>query len=169
MRAAIEAFPKYFVALERLGNEYVRLKYYEAAVILFNNALEVNSRAYRSWYGLAYSAYSLNQFDAASTAIEKSLEIFQGSAEAFLLSGILKRQNKQFADAEKHLLKAKELAKDSMPMVFWYLGLLYGNDLKRYGDAAKELKLFLKAQPNTRDKEKIEQLINDYEAKAKSK
>ncbi len=166
--AAIEAFPKYFAAIERLGNEYVRLKQFEAAQILYSNALEVNPRSYRSWYGLAYSSYSLNQFEMASGAIEKALEIYQGSPEAFLMSGILKRQYKKFGEAEKHLLKAKELAKESMPMVHWHLALLYGYDLKRYDDAAKELKLFLKAEPNARDKEKIEALIKEYEEKAKS-
>ena len=169
LKAAIEAFPKYFAALERLGNEYVRLKYFDAAQYLLSAAIEVNPRSYRSWYGLAYSFYSLNKFDDASAAIEKSLEIYQGSAEIFLLSGILKRQNKKFDLAEKHLLKAKELAKDAMPIVHWYLGLLYGNDLKQYANAAKELKLFLKAQPNARDKEKIELIIKEYEEKAKSK
>ena len=166
--AAIEAFPKYYAALDRLGNEYVRLKYFEAAQILFAAAVEVNTRSYRGWYGLAYSLYSLNNFNGATIAIQKSLEIYQGSAAIFLLSGILMRQNKKFDEAEKHLLKAKELAKDTMPMVHWYLGLLYGSDLKRYSDAAKELKLYLKAQSNLRDKEKIEQLIKDYEEKAKA-
>lgn len=169
LKAAIEVFPKYFAALERLGNEYIRLKYFDAAQYLLSAAIEVNPRSYRSWYGLAYSFYSLNKFDEASTSIEKSLEIYQGSAETFLLSGILKRQSKKFDLAEKHLLKAKELAKDTMPIVHWYLGLLYGNDMKQYGNAAKELKLFLKAQPSTRDKEKIELIIKEYEEKAKSK
>lgn len=168
LKAAIEKFPRYFAALERLGNEYVRLRYFEAAQYLFAAAVEVNPRGYRSWFGLAYSAYSLNKFAEATIAIQKSLELYQGSAEAFLLSGILMRYNKKFTEAEKHLLKAKELAKDTMPLVHWHLALLYGNDLKRYGDAAKELKLFLKAQPNAKDKEKIEQLIKDFEERAKA-
>lgn len=168
LKAAIEAFPKYFAALERLGNEYLRLKYFEAAQILLSAAIEVNPRSYRSWYGLAFAFYSQNKFAEAAFAIKKAIEIYAGSPAAYLLSGILKRQNKQFEEAEKDLLKAKELAREAMPMVHWYLGLLYGNDLKKYGDAAKELKLFLKAQPNARDKEKIEQLIKDFEEKAKA-
>ncbi len=167
LKAAIDAFPKYFAALERLGNEYVRLKYYDAAQYLFSAALEVNPRGYRSWYGLAYAYHSLNKFNDASFAIEKSIEIFQGSAEAYLLSGILKRMSKKFEDAEKHLLKAKELSKESMSAVHFQLALLYGNDMKRYADAAKELKLYLKAEPDAQDKEKIESLIKTYEEKAK--
>lgn len=168
LKSAIEVFPKYFNALERLGNEYVRLKYYDAARYIFSAALEVNPRGYRSWYGLAYANYSLNKFEDASFAIDKSIEIFQGLADAYLLSGILKRMAKKFEDAEKHLLKAKELAKEAMPTVHFQLALLYGNDMKRYADAAKELKLYLKANPDAPDKEKVESLIKTYEEKAKS-
>lgn len=166
LKAAIEAFPKYFLALERLGNEYVRLKHYDAAQYLFSAAIEVNPRAYRSWYGLAYSYYSLNKFDDALFAVEKSLEIYQGSPETYLLAGILKRQKKKYEDAEKQMLKAKDLAKDSLPIVHWHLALLYGNDLKRYSDAAKELKLYLKGQTDLLEKEKIETLIKKFEEMA---
>lgn len=168
LKAAIEAFPKYFVALERLGNEYVRLKYYEAAQYLFSAAVEVNPRGYRSWYGLAYSYYSLNKFEDALFAVEKAIEVYQGSPETFLLAGILNRQKKKFGDAEKQMLKAKELARDSLPMVHWHLSLLYGNDLKRYADAAKELKLYLKSNPDNVDKAKIEMLIKTFEEKAQA-
>lgn len=164
--AAVEAFPKYFHALERLGNEYVRLKKYEAAVILLNNAIAVNPRSFRSWYGLAFSLNSLNRSDEALTAAQKSLELYADSAEASLLAGVLLKQSKKFDEAEKHLVKAKTLAKTSMPIVHWHLALLYGNDLKRYTEAANELKLFLKAEPNAKDAEKIKSLIKEFEAKA---
>jgi tetratricopeptide (TPR) repeat protein len=166
LKAAIEAFPKYFQALERLGNEYVRLKYYEAAAMLLKAATDVNPRSFRSWYGFAFSLNSLNQDDQALAAVQKALEIYPDSAEALLLSGVLLKQNKKFEEAEKNLVKAKTQAKNKMPMVHWYLGLLYGNDLKRYGDAARELKLFLKTQPDTKDAEKIKALIKDFEDKA---
>ncbi|MGC2236421.1 MAG: tetratricopeptide repeat protein [Pyrinomonadaceae bacterium] len=171
LKLAIEAFPNYYLALERLGTEYVKKgsagnQYYEAAQILLSKATEVNPRAYRSWFGLAYSLYSLNQTAAALTAAQKTLEIYPNSTEALLLSGVLLRQSKKFDEAEKQLLKAKEVSNDSVPMIHWHLALLYGNDLKRYGDAAKEWKLFLKAQPDTKDAEKIKEKIKELETKA---
>ncbi|HEY0426459.1 MAG TPA: tetratricopeptide repeat protein [Pyrinomonadaceae bacterium] len=173
LKAAIDAFPEYYNALERLGNEYLTLgnenkqiKYYEAAMILLKKATTVNPRSFRSWYGLAFSLNSLNQSEEALTAVQKALELYSDSVEALLLSGVLLKQNKKYEDAEKNLLKAKELSKDSQPMIHWHLALLYGNNLKRYADAAKELKLFLKAQPNTKDAEKIKALIKDFEEKA---
>jgi tetratricopeptide (TPR) repeat protein len=167
LKAAITAFPKYYYALERLGNEYIGLKYYEAAAILLKEATNINPRSYRGWYGLAYSLNSLKQSSDALDAVQKALEIFPDSAEALLLSGVLMRQNKKFADAEKNLLRAKEVTKVKMPMIHWYLGLLYEYDLKRYDDAARELKLFLKAQPESKDAENIKLKIKQLEEKAK--
>lgn len=167
--AAIDIFPKYFAALERLGNEYIALKQYKAAQVLFSNALEVNPRGYRSWHGLAHSAYSLNDYELAAGAIQKSLEIYADSPDALLLSGILKRIYKKYDESEKQLLKAKQLtdaAKIVNPMIHLHLALLYGNDLKRYANAAKELKLYLKSSPNLQNKEEYEKLIKTFEEKA---
>lgn len=175
LNAAIEKFPKYFQALERLGSEYVRVgsengqsKYYEAAMILLKNAIDVNARSFRSWYGYAFSLNALNQADEALKSVRKALEIYSESPEALLLSGVLLRQAKKFDEAEKNLLKAKELAKNRLPDVHWHLALLYGNDLKRYSDAAKELKLYLKAQPENVNAENAKKLIATFEEKAKT-
>ena len=54
-------------------------------------------------------------------------------------------------------------------VVNWELALLYGRDMKRYADAAKELKLFLKESPDAKDAAAIKKLIDEYEAKAANK
>lgn len=166
LKTAIEEFPRYFAALERLGTEYVRLNHFEAAQILLTLAVEVNPRAYRSWYGLAYSLYSLNKSGEAMTAAQKALELYPNSVEALVLNGVLLRHNKRFAEAEKLLLKANDLTKGANAQIHWQLALIYGNDLKRYSDAAKELKLFLKMQPDAKNAENIKKLIEDFEKKA---
>lgn len=169
LKSAIEAFPKYFYALERLGTEYVRLKHYQAAEILLKAALEVNPRSFRSWYGLAYTLNAVNRDAESLTSVQKALEIYADSPDALLLSGILLKQTKKFDEAEKNLVKAKEIAKNTMPIVHWHLALLYGNDLQRYAEAASELKTFLKIQPNSKDAENIKSLIKTFEEKATKK
>lgn len=171
LRAALEIFPDYFAALERLGKEYIQKgaagkHYYEAAQILLTKAVTVNPRGYDSWYGLAYSLYSLSKYDEASAAIKKAVEIYPTWSEALLLSGVLLRQEKKFEEAEKQFLKAKENARVTIPEIHWQLALLYGNDMKRYSDAAKELKLFLKAQPDSKNAEQIKKKIAEFEAEA---
>ena len=168
LRAAIEVFPKYYAALERLGVEYVKIKQFQASATLLQIAVEVNPRSYRSWFGLAYSLNSLEYHDEALIAVNKAIDLYAGSTESLLLAGVIHKAKKQFPEAEKQLLKAKELSKDTLPMANFYLALIYGNEMKRYADAARELKLFLKKQPDSKDAEKIKQLIITYEEKAKA-
>lgn len=167
LKAAIEAFPKYFAALERFGMECIKIKQYPVSVTLLQIAVEVNPRSYRSWYGLAYSLNSLNYYDEALTAVKKALELYGGSTEALLLAGVVYKSKKQFPDSEKHLLKAKELSKDEMLMVNWHLALLY-KEMKKFIDAARELKAYLKKQPDSKDAEMIKKLIAEFEEKAKA-
>jgi tetratricopeptide (TPR) repeat protein len=169
LRQAIEIFPKYFAALDRLGTEYINLaspEAFQAAEVLLRVAVEVQPRAYETWYGLAYSRYSLKNFADALTAVQKAIELNANSAKSMFLSGVLMKKTKKFAEAEKQLLKAKELSKDTIARVHWELATLYGNEMNRYSDAAKELRLFLKAQPGSKDAENIKKLIADFEAKA---
>ena len=158
--------------LQRLGTEYVRVgkpETYQAAEILLTVAVEVNSRSYKSWYALGYSQYALGKYPEALTAVQKAIELNAYLPDAVFLYGALMRRTGKLVDAEKQLLKAKELSKDTIPRVHWELALLYGNDLKRYADAAAELKRFLKAQPSAKDVENIKTLIAEFEAKAKTK
>ena len=166
LKQALEIFPKYYAALSRLGTEYVKHSHFEAAAILLALATEVNPDSYSSWYGLAYAKYSLNRLEGASTAIAKALTVSPASIEALILSGSIMRSTGKFKEAEAQLLKAKELSKDGSPRVHWELALLYGNDLKRYADAASELRIFLKMQPDSKDSERINKLIADFDQKA---
>jgi hypothetical protein len=172
LRAALAIFPTYFHALERLAAEYIALarpEGYEAAEYLLAIAVEVNPRAYKSWYGLAYARYSRAKYAEALPAIQKAVELNSYSPNALSLYGVLLRHAGKFAEAEKQLLKAKETARDTMPQVHWELALLYGNDMERYADAAKQLKLFLKARPEAKDADKIRKLIEEFESKAPKK
>ena len=164
LRSAIEAFPKYFLALDRLGNEYVRLKHFGAAEVLLSVASDINPKSFRTWYGLAYARHSLGLFPDAIAAAEKALALDAGNANSLYVLGSSQRHLKKYEAAEKTLAKAKDLPGYS-PLVHWELALLYGNNLKRYGAAANELKAFLKAQPETKDAELIKQLITDFESK----
>jgi len=170
LRRALEIFPKYYDALERLGTEYLRMdnpNANKAAEILLSVAVEVNPKGDKSWYGLAFARYSLKQYPTALAAIERTVQLQPQYPQYVFMHGTILRQNKKYAEAEKHLLKSIELSNDQIPRAHWELALLYGNNLKRYADAAKELKLFLHAQPGARDAESIKKLIADFELKAK--
>jgi len=167
LKAAIEAFPKYYAALSRLGSEYVRLQHFQAARVLLALAVEVNPRGQRAWYGLAYALNSLDQLDDALVAAQKAVELYDKSAESLLLYGVLLRRKKQYDEAAKQMQRAIDSAGGSLATAHMQLALLYSNDMKRYRDAAKQLRLYLKAQPKATDVENIKKLITELEAKAK--
>lgn len=168
LKAALEIFPKYFRALDRLGKEYMDEGYYEPAAILLNLATDVNARSYSTWHALGHSLYNLKRYEEALKAVDKSLEINTADPSVVLLSGVLLRYNKRYEEAEKQLLKAKELARDRAPQIHLELALLYSNNLKRYADAAKELRIYLKAEKNVKDPEQIKKTIAELEAKAQT-
>lgn len=172
LKSAIEIFPKYYYALERLGIEYVQMgkpESYEAAAILLGLAVEVNPRGFRSHFNLAYSRYMLKAYSEGLAAAKKAVEINGESPEAVALEGTLLRLTKNTVEAEKRLLRAIDLSRDTMPQVHYQLALLYGNDMKRYRDAAKELRLYLKGEPKAADAAGINEAIIKFEAKAAEK
>ncbi len=168
LKAALEIFPKYFMALETLGAEYVKAGHFEAARVLLTIAVDVNPRAHKSWYALAMVHAAQNNLADAVGSIKKAVEINSAAPESLHLAGSLLRQSKEYPEAEKHLIKARDLSNDSMPDVHWELALLYANGLKRYKDAARELKLYLKARPDDPKADQVRKLIIEFEEKART-
>lgn len=168
IKRSIELFPEYYVALDRLGNEYIMRKHYLAAAILLTQAVKVNQRAASSYYSLGYSLYNLNRKRDAVESLKRAVDLNASSINAPILLGRTLREVGKYNEAEQHLRRAKELAKGTAPEVHWQLALLYGNNLKRYTEAAAELELFLKAQPESRDTDSIRKLIATFRDRARN-
>lgn len=158
LKRAIELFPTYFDALELLGTEYVKDHEFDAAIPLLTKAIEVNGRAYPSLYALSIAQYNLKQVPLAIESIRRALTLNQKSSAANLWLGMLLRQTDKLDEAETYLRQADHLAASKLPDAHWQLALLF-NQLKRYKEAADELDLFLKVQPDSKDTELIKKLI----------
>jgi tetratricopeptide (TPR) repeat protein len=165
LKSALEIYPDYYLALERLGTEYVRQEKYEMANPVLTKAIDVNPRGYQSLYSLGVAKYHLKEKPAALELLTRALAVSPNSVNAHLWLGIILRQSGRFAEAETHLKRADALGNNKVAEAHWQLALLY-NQLKRYRDAADQLELFLKAQPDSRDTEKIKELIKQLREKA---
>ncbi len=168
LQNAIKLFPTYYLALERLGREYINQQKYENARDSFAKAVAVNARSFNGWYGLGYASYALRQSEAAVEAAEKAVALNSNSVDAVLFLGISKRQAKRYEEAEKSLKHANKLAKGKSPDVHWNLALLYAHNLKRYKDAATELELYLVAKPDDPNVANIRKLIKQFREKPSS-
>ena len=167
LRAAIESFPNYYMAIEVLGLEYINARHFEAAEILLRKAVEINPKSYKGWYGIAVALQSRNLDAEALKAAKSALELYPGSVDAMLLTGTLLRQTGDYKGSETILTNAKKSSKDPNPEILWQLALLYGNNLHKYKEAADELENFLKYMPKDKDPEKIKQLIKTLRDKSK--
>lgn len=158
LKKAVEIFPSYFAALELLGMEYVKQQEYEPAIDVLTKAVEVNRRAYQSLYGLSVAQQSLKQLPQAVESMRRAITLNPASVNANLWMGMLLRQSARLDEAETYLKQADKLAESKSADAHWQLALLF-NDLKRYREAADELELFLKVQPDSKDTELIKKLI----------
>jgi tetratricopeptide (TPR) repeat protein len=158
LKSAIDIFPQYFDALELLGTEEVKDREYDAAIPVLTKALEVNSRAYASCFALGVAQYNVKQLLPAIESFRRAVLLNEKSINANLWLGIALRQTSRPDEAEVYLKRADILAESKLPDAHWQLALLF-NQLKRHKEAADELEIFLKVQPDARDAELIKKLI----------
>jgi hypothetical protein len=154
LQRSIEIFPTYYLALERLGRELIKLANYEEAVKTCSAAVAINPRSFSCWYGISFGNFSLNNWQAAIDSALKALEIDKNSINTLIVLGISQRSLRQFEEAETSLLRAKSLDKTRNPDIYWNLALLYTHNLKKYQDAADALELYLKANTAMPEAEK---------------
>lgn len=164
---AIQRFPDYYAASQRLGMEFLKAGQFTDATKMFVRAAEANPKSSMSFY---YMGYSLSKIGkeynrAALVALEKARTLAPNAYQVPLLVGKLQRQEGNLLEAEKNLLSAKKLATEKVPEIHMELSQLYGNDLKQYAKAADELELYLKA--SDKKDENVKKLINDLREKAK--
>ena len=162
---AIELFPNYYLALEKLGSELVKQQKYEKAQEIYQRALAVNARSFSSWYGLSFASYALKQSKTAVEAAEKAVSLNLQSVAAFLILGISERQAGHYEKAEKALKQGNKLAKGKNADIHWNLALLDAHNLNRKRDAADELELYLKAAPNAENAALVRKLIEQFRQK----
>src|SRR4030095_13755387 len=100
-------------------------------VPVLSRALEVNSRAYPSWFALGVAQFNLKQFQPAIESLRKAVLLNEKSINANLWLGIALRHTSRPDEAENYLKRADQLADSKLPDAHWQLALLF-NNLKRY-------------------------------------
>ena len=170
LKKAIEAFPTYYAALDRLGGEYAirgntDRSYLEAAFVLLTKASEINPKGFSSVFGLGLVQYQLGLNDGAIESLRRATTLYGKAADAYLWLGKALKRAATFDQAEAAFKRANELTNGKSADVHWQTAGLY-HDMKRYKEAADEFELFLKAQPNSNDANKIRELIRQVREKA---
>lgn len=164
IKQSIEAFPDYFLALERLGTEYVMAGQYEAAHVLLSKALQINPKSFNSSFGKGLAEFRLGHTDLAIVSFRNSLELNKASPNGHLWLGIALHAKANFNDALKSLIKANELSEGTSAEVHWQLARVY-KDQKNFPKAADELELFLKYKPDAHNVSEIKEIVSSLRKK----
>jgi Tfp pilus assembly protein PilF len=164
LKQAIEAFPNYYLAHERLGMEYVKLEQFDVAQEILGKALKINPKGQMSLHTLGVAQYRLKNLPAAEQSLQQAVSISPNSVNSQFWLGIVLFRNGKIKEAETPLKRAAELGGKQIPDVHMYLAQVYSNT-KRYKEAADELELFLK-DTDAKDSEKIRGLIKTLREKA---
>ena len=174
LKKAIEIFPSYYLALDRLGAEYATRgtknpAYLQAGFALLSRAVEINPNGFSSVFGLGWTQYQLGLNAEAIETLKRATSLYGRAADVYLWLAKALRRASTLDQAEAALKRANELTNGKSSEVHWQLAELY-NDQKRFQEAADQLELYLKTeQPKAADAEKIKSLIKQLRDKAAGK
>ncbi len=169
LKEALAIFPGYYLALERLGIEYLKTKNLEQAGITLKKALEINPNGAPSLYALGVVQYQTKLWDAAVEVLQRSIILEPESSNAAFINmylGLALLKTDKAAKAEPYLKRAIETGGERIPPdIHLHLAEFYGKN-NRFKEAADELELFLKLVPDARDSANIRNLITQLRAKS---
>jgi cytochrome c-type biogenesis protein CcmH/NrfG len=165
LKQAIDAFPNYYLAHERLGAEYVKLEKYTDAQEILAKALKINPKGQMSLHSLGVAQFKLKDLPAAVASLQQAVSLLPNSINSQFWLGIVLTRSRKYMEAETPLKRAFELGGKQLPAdLHMYLAEVYSNT-KRYKEAADELEMFLK-ETDAKDSERIKGLIKTLREKA---
>jgi tetratricopeptide (TPR) repeat protein len=167
LKQALETFPEYFVALDRLGSEYLDKGHFEASYVLFTRAVEVNPRSISSNLGLGVSEYRLNRLPQAIQAFENAIKLNKENVNAHYWRGMALHATGKLEEALRSLQMAEKLSDRRSPEVQWQLARVY-KDQNKLKESADALELYLKLKPDAANAEEIRKVIKTLRVKQAS-
>lgn len=167
--AALKIYPEYVAALNEKGVQYMRLKQMDKAAEAFDAALKIAPDAFTPRLNYGMLLVQTRNYPKAVDELYKALKKDSTSAMGHLYIGRALVNLGNYHDAEKFLLLAVKYGneKDETVEAHRYLGAVYIE--KKNGElAAKELEIYLKLVPNSKDAKSIGDMIKQLRAQAKS-
>jgi len=167
LKGALEIFPDYFLALDRLATEYLAKGHFEAAHVLFTNAFRVNPRSVSSGLGLGIAEYRLNRIDKALESLNEVLKLEKENVKALYWKGIVLHSLRKLGDALAALKSADKLSEGKFADVHFQLARVY-KDQNKFRESADSLETYLKLRPDAENAAEIRQIIKTLREKTAS-
>lgn len=161
LKQAIELFPDYFDALDRLGSEYVKHRNYDSAMPLLEHAVEVNKDGWTSFYYLGVAQVESKHLSEGIQSLRRAIDLNPNSVNANMRLGMaLSKNEKTYNEAIQAFKKVMQLAGKQVPDAYFFLAQIYANQ-KHYKEAADSLEEYLKFIPasDTQQRDQYKKLI----------
>lgn len=167
LHRAIAAHPRFMLAFNELGVQYLRLGDLEKANKAFESALKLAPEAFVPLLNHGLVLVLLNRLKEGESELRAAIKQNDESAMAHYFLGRLLARLRRFDEAEGHLTRALKLGGDEVNEAHRYLGAIY-NDRGDDARAISELETYLRLVPNAKDSEQIRKIIQELKASSRS-
>jgi Tfp pilus assembly protein PilF len=167
LKAAIKIYPSFVAALNGLGVQYMKMGKQQAAYEAFSSALKITPESFILHLNCGITLFHLNKYQEAEAEFAAALLKNETSGAAHIYRARSLIALNRLDDAAKDLKRAVEIGGDDVKIAHRYLAGIYV-EKGESAEAVKELELYLKALPTTKESEQIKNLIKELNKKAGS-
>lgn len=165
LKGAISIHPTFVAALNGLGVQYLKLGNFQAAYEALNAALTISPDNFMLHLNCGIALLNLKKPAEAEAEFSAALLKNEASGSAHLYRARALISLKRLDEAAKNLKRAVEIGGEDVKIAHRYLAGIHmekGENL----DAVRELELYLKASPETKEADQIKNLIKELSKKA---
>lgn len=165
LKAAISLYPKFPLALNELGVQYLKINQPHKAVAPLRSAVKLSPDAFLPKLNLGIALLETQQFAEAETQLRDALKQNDSASTAHMYLGVVLTKFHNYTDAEKELRRAVDLGGSQLGLAHKYLGGIYWSR-GEYRQAADELEIYLRLTPNAQDAERVRGTITELRSKS---
>jgi len=165
LKSALAIHPAFVAALYGLGVQYLKVGNNQAAYEAFASALKITPDSFFLHLNCGISLFNLNKHAEAEAEFAAALLKNDGSGAAHLHHARALIGLNRLDDAATDLKRAIEIGGEDVKLAHRYLAGIHiekGENI----EAVKQLELYLKASPNSKETDQIKNLIKELNNKA---
>jgi tetratricopeptide (TPR) repeat protein len=165
LKGALAIHPGFVAALNGLGVQYLKLGKNQEAYEAFTSALKITPDSFWLHLNSGISLFGLNKPAEAEMQFAAALAKNEASGSAHLFHARALIALNRFDDAERDLKRALEIGGDDVRLAHRYLAGIYVEKGENV-EAVKQLELYLKASPGSKETDQIRNLIKELNKKS---
>jgi Tfp pilus assembly protein PilF len=165
LKGALAIHPAFVAALNGLGVQYLKLGKHQDAFEAFTKAIKISPDSFFLHLNCGISLFGMNRPAEAETQFAAAIAKNEASGSAHLYHARALIALNRFNEAENDLKRALEIGGDDVKLAHRYLAGIYVEKGENV-EAVKQLEMYLKASPDSKETEQIKNLIKELNKKS---